>query len=107
MNYLHTNHYSRFSTHFIPVLISDCLGASGSLYLIDMSEAAGTDGEREEQMSIPLPMDSHAERAIQEFELDLKQYQAASRRSLLGLLAFLGLVSMSCLACGGLIYFAR
>jgi hypothetical protein len=58
-------------------------------------------------MSIPMSMDSHAERAIQEFEVDLKHYEAASRRSLLGLLAFLGLISLSCLACGGLLYLAR
>jgi hypothetical protein len=72
-----------------------------------MSESPEYDGEREGQMSIPMPMDSHAERAIQEFELDLKHYQAASRRSLLGLFAFLGLVSLACLACGGLIYLIR
>jgi hypothetical protein len=72
-----------------------------------MIGAPEDDGEREGQMSIPVPMDSHAERAIQEFELDLKHYQAASRRSVLGLLAFLGLVSLSCLACGGLVYLIR
>jgi hypothetical protein len=72
-----------------------------------MFEAPENYGEGEGQMSIPVSMDSHAERAIQEFELDLKHYQAASRRSLLGLLAFLGLVSLSCLACGGLVYLVR
>jgi hypothetical protein len=72
-----------------------------------MVEAPETDGEREGQMSIPVPMDSHAERAIHEFELDLQHYQAASRRSLLGLLAFLGMVSLACLACGGLVYLIR
>jgi hypothetical protein len=72
-----------------------------------MAEAAGNDGEREEKMSIPLQMDAHTEQTIREFEKDLKHYNAASRRSVLGMLAFLGLVCLSCLACGGLLYLAR
>ena len=54
-----------------------------------------------------LSAEDQTERAIEEFESDLKHYQAASRRSLFGLLAFVCALALACLVCGGLIYLLR
>jgi hypothetical protein len=59
-------------------------------------------------MNMPLSVDQQTERAIHEFESDLRHYESASRRSLvLGLLALFGAISATCLACGGLLYLVR